>query len=177
MLWAGTHSLHCCIQAGSRTSSLFSSEYRGLFSCMKLITYLNVVLRLRVHVVCIFQCLWWHHTVKLALYVTWIYPAQFPHYIFTLITKWQVAVMWSYCNWKSAEEMPSGYNSHLLCCLCVTVTHFTCCDLWSDTAQLQTMVHCCNMVARPGAVLPALCTIITTHSGTQNEVHSVQQQL
>ena len=50
-LWEGMHSLHCCVQTGSRTSSLFSSEYFRLFSCMKLITYLNIVLRLRVSVI------------------------------------------------------------------------------------------------------------------------------
>jgi hypothetical protein len=45
--------------------------------------------------------------------------------------------------------MPSSYNSHFHCGLRVTVTHFMCCDLWSDLAQLQTMVHCCNMVVKP----------------------------
>jgi hypothetical protein len=32
-------------------NSLFSSQYCGLFSCLKLITYLNLALRLRVAVV------------------------------------------------------------------------------------------------------------------------------
>jgi hypothetical protein len=75
--------------------------------------------------------------------------------------------------------MPSGYNSHLLCCLCVTVTHFMCCDLWSDLAQLHTMVHCCNVVVRP--VLPAkpgYCTVHYNddiHSSAENEVYRVRQ--
>jgi hypothetical protein len=51
------------------------------------------------------------------------------------------------------QKMPSGYNSHLLYCLCVTVTDFMCCDLWSDTAQLHKIVQRCSMVATP--VLPA----------------------
>jgi hypothetical protein len=87
--------------------------------------------------------------------------------------------------------MTSGYKSHLLCCLCVTVILFMCCVLWSDPAQLQTMLHCCNLVARPGPALPAQpgsCPVHHTNdtrtqneqtvaalSGTDNEVYSVQQ--
>jgi len=76
---------------------------------------------------------------------------------------------------SGGEKMPSSYNSHLLCCLCDTVTHFMCCDLWSDTAQLQKMVQCCQL-----SCVPALYTITTTytertHSSTENEVNRVQQ--
>ena len=47
-MWAGMQSPHFTLQTSSGTSSLFSSEYCRLFSCMKLITYLNIVLRLGV---------------------------------------------------------------------------------------------------------------------------------
>jgi hypothetical protein len=45
------HILHCTLQTGSRTSSLFYSGYCRIFSCMKLITYLHPVLRLRLGVI------------------------------------------------------------------------------------------------------------------------------
>lgn len=47
-LWRSMWSLHYSLQTGSGPSSLFSSEYCGLFSCIKLITYLNLVVRLGV---------------------------------------------------------------------------------------------------------------------------------
>ena len=161
-------SLHCCIQTVSRTSSLFS--------CTKLITYLNVVLRLRVRVV-------WR------IPVFGMTPHSETQSLCSLHLSYPIPTLYIYTDYKltgccyvklfqlkiCGKKMPSGYNSHLFCCLCVTVTHFMCCDLWSDTAQRQTTVQCCNMLARPGSVLPALYTIIMTYSGTQNEVYSVQQ--
>jgi hypothetical protein len=103
-----------------------------------------------------------------------VHPTQLLQYIFTLIINWQVAVMWSYFNWKLGARggMPSGHNSHFLCCLCVTVTNFMCCELWSDTAQLQAMVHCCSMVARP--VLPAQPFSCTVHYN--NDIHRTNTQ-
>jgi hypothetical protein len=68
---------------------------------LKLTTCLNVVLRLRVAVV-------WKipvfgmtpHSETWTSYVPWIYPNQFLHYIFTMIINWQIAVTWSYFNWR-----------------------------------------------------------------------------
>ena len=70
--------------------------------------------------------------------------------------------------------MTSSYNSHLLCCLCVTVIHCMCCVLWSDLAQLQTMVHCCNMVVRPGPVLLAQPGSCTVHY--KNDIHRMNTE-
>jgi hypothetical protein len=152
---------------------------------MKLITYPQLVLRPRVTVV-------WKipvfgmtpHSETMLPEFTFMHPTQFLHCIFILITSWQVAVMWSYFNWRFVARKCLPVTTDTSSAVFVSVWHISfavTCGMtrlsykqWSIVATWR-WGQCCQL-----SRVPALHTIITTytertHSGTENEVNRAQQ--